>query len=351
MKDNRRHPHEHHDGHHDQSRGLVATLRSLLPGHRHDHLERVDRELEASAEGVRAVKLSLLALAATAVLQLVVVALTGSVALLSDTLHNFGDALTALPLWLAFNLGRRPRNRRYTYGYGRFEDLAGIFVVIAILLSAAIAGYESVNRLLNPQPVRNLGLVVAAAIIGFIGNELVAVYRIRVGRRIGSAALVADGLHARTDGFTSLAVLIGALGVAAGWQLADPIVGLLITFAILFVLKDAARDIYYRLMDAVDPELVDEIARALTTAPGVEAADDVRVRWIGHELRAEVQISVDRSLDVAAGHAVAVEAHHVLLHDVHRLTSAIVHVHPSSADLKSHHAAIAHHFSGRELSS
>lgn len=329
---------------HDQARGVVAILRSLL--HAHHHHEQVDRELEASAEGVRAVKISLLALAATAFLQLAVVAVTGSVALLGDTFHNFGDALTALPLWLAFKIGRRPRNERYTYGYGRFEDVAGIFVVITIFVSAAIAGYESIDRLLNPRPVHNLGLVVAAAIIGFVGNELVAVFRMRVGHQIGSAALVADGLHARTDGFTSLAVLIGALGVAAGWQLADPIVGLLITVAILFVLKDAAQDIYYRLLDAVDPDLVDEVDHALLNVPGVEAVDDVRVRWIGHELRAEVEIIVDRSLDVEEGHLVAVKAHHGLLHNVHRLTSASVHVHPSS-DWKQQHSTIAHHSPGR----
>lgn len=338
MTADHRHPHKHHD----QGHGALSKLRSLL--HAHDHLERVDRALEASAEGIRAVKISLLGLSVTAVLQLVVVAVSGSVALLSDTLHNFGDALTAVPLWLAFSLGRRPPNRRYTYGYGRFEDLAGIFVVMAIVVSAVIAGYESVDRLLNPRPVSNLGLVVAAAVIGFLGNELVAVYRIRVGRKIGSAALVADGLHARTDGLTSLAVLFGAAGVAVGWELADPIVGLLITMAILFVLKDAARDIYYRLMDAVDPELVEEIGRVLEDVPGVEAVDDVRVRWVGHELRAEVQIAVDRCLDVGAGHSVAVGAHHALLHDVHRLTSATIHVHPLSAGWDEHHASIAHHF-------
>ena len=343
MTDNHGHPHDPHtdDG------GFVTKLRSLLRAHHHDHLESVDRALEASAEGIRAVKISLLGLLVTAAMQIAVVAVSGSVALLSDTLHNFGDALTAVPLWLAFGLSRRPRNQRYTYGYGRFEDLAGIFVVLAILVSAGIAGYESVDRLLNPRPVHNLGLVIAAAVIGFLGNELVALYRIGVGRKIGSAALVADGLHARTDGLTSLAVLFGAIGVAAGWELADPAVGLLITVAILFVLKDAARDIYYRLMDAVDPELVDEIARVLEDAPGVKAVDDVRVRWVGHELRAEVQIAVDPSLDVGAGHSVAVEAHHALLHKVHRLTSATVHVHPASESWGERHVSIANHFPDR----
>ena len=219
--------------------------------------------------------------------------LTGSVALLADTIHNFSDALTAVPLWIAFVLGRRAATRRYTYGYGRAEDLAGVFIVAMIALSAVVAGYESIRRLLHPQPVANVGVLIAAGLIGFAGNELVAIYRIRVGRRIGSAALVADGLHARTDGFTSLAVVVGALGVLAGFPLADPIVGLLITVAILFVLKGAARDIYRRLMDAVDPSLVDTAETSLRAVPGVVDVDELRLRWIGHRLRAETGITVD----------------------------------------------------------
>jgi len=203
---------------------------------------------------------------------------SGSVALLGDTIHNFSDALTAVPLGIAFLLGRRPPTKRYTYGYGRSEDLAGIFVVAMIALLSAVAAWEAAQRLLHPRAVHNIAWVVVAGFVGFAGNELVAVYRIRVGRKIGSADLVADGLHARTDGLTSLAVVIGALGVAAGWQLADPIVGLLITVAILFVLKDAARDIYRRLMDSVEPELVDEVHGVLAAVPGVQAVKEVRIR-------------------------------------------------------------------------
>ena len=176
--------------------------------HSHDAAESIDDALEASTAGIRAVKISLILLAITATLQIVVVVRSGSVALLADTIHNFSDALTAVPLWVAFVLSRRAATRRYTYGYGRVEDLAGLFIVTMIALSAVLAGYESIRRLFEPQPLTNLGWVLAAALIGFAGNELVAVYRIRVGRRIRSAALVADGLHARTDGFTSLAVVL-----------------------------------------------------------------------------------------------------------------------------------------------
>ena len=210
-------------------------------------------------------------------------AVSGSVALLGDTLHNAADALTAVPLGIAFVVGRRPPTRRYTYGYGRAEDLAGVVIVVIIAASSALAAYEAVTRLAHPRPVSNLIAVAVAAVIGFTGNELVARYRIRVGRKIGSAALVADGLHARTDGFTSLAVLLGVGGVAIGWDWADPVVGLLITVAILAVLRQAAREIYRRLMDAVDPALVDQVEQTLRATPGVLAVGQVRLRWIGHQ--------------------------------------------------------------------
>jgi cation diffusion facilitator family transporter len=328
----------HGHGHGHSFRGRV---REVFRPHSHDAADSIDAALAASADGIRALKISLLVLGATALAQLVVVALSGSAALLADTIHNFSDALTAVPLWIAFVLGRRAATRRYTYGYGRAEDLAGVFIVAMIALSAVVAGYESIHRLLEPRPVQNVWAVLAAGVIGFAGNELVAVYRIRVGRRIGSAALVADGLHARTDGFTSLAVVAAALGVLAGFPLADPIVGLLITVAILVVLRGAALDIYRRLMDAVDPALVDTAETAVRAVPGVVAVEELRLRWSGHRVRAEVGIAVDAGLDVVAAHDIATAVQHRLLHDVPRLVAATVHVGPDSAG--DHHAAIAHH--------
>ncbi|MGI9079512.1 MAG: cation diffusion facilitator family transporter [Acidimicrobiales bacterium] len=316
----------------------------MFSPHSHDAAESIDTALTASAEGIRALKISLAALAITAAFQLVIVAASGSVALLGDTVHNFADALTAVPLGIAFMVGRRRPTKRYTYGYGRSEDLAGIFVVAMIALSSAVAAWEAVRRLLDPRPVHNIAWVVVAGLVGFAGNELVAVYRIRVGRKIGSAALVADGLHARTDGLTSLAVVVGALGVAAGWDLADPIVGLLITVAILFVLKDAARDIYRRLMDSVEPGLVDDVHRVLSSVPGVQAVEGVHIRWLGHELRAEAEITSDADLSLADAHAIAEEAHHRLLHDIRRLGHATIHTSPCGHDGRDHHAATAHHF-------
>jgi cation diffusion facilitator family transporter len=320
------HGHEHGHGH---PRGLKGFVAGLFTPHSHDAADSIDDALTSSQDGIRAVKISLVALAATAGLQLIIVLISGSVALLADTIHNLSDALTAIPLWIAFVLGRRAATRRYTYGYGRAEDLAGLFVVAIIALSAAVAGWEAIDRLLHPRPVSNLGWVALAGLLGFIGNEFVAQYRIRVGRRIGSAALVADGLHARTDGFTSLAVLVGAAGVAAGWRQADPIIGLVITFAILAVLRTAARDIYRRLMDAVDPDLVDSAETALSAEPGVLAVRSVRMRWIGHQLHAEAELTIDASTSLDNAHRIAHSAEHALTHSVPRLTTALVHAYPA----------------------
>lgn len=298
--------------------------------------------LEGSAAGIRAVKLSLLGLGLTAILQVVIVAISGSVALLADTVHNFGDAITAVPLWIAFALTGRAASRNYTYGYGRAEDLAGIFVILMISLSAVLAGYESVHRLLKPAEVDNLGWVAVAGFLGFVGNEAVAQYRIRVGRRIGSAALVADGYHARTDGFTSIAVVLGAAGVWIGFKQADPIIGLAITVAILFVLKGAIQQMWRRLMDAVEPEILHRAEHAAHGVPGVVDVSLVRPRWIGHAIHAEVRLTVDRELSVAEGHGIAEEVERAMVHAVPKLSTVIVHVDPCGHDGSPAHE-VSHH--------
>ncbi len=330
-----------HGAHHRRHRGgMRGALRHLFSSHRHDHAGSVDAAA-ADGEGMRALVIGLGGLGATAALQAVVVAVSGSVALLADTVHNVSDALTALPLGVAFWLGRRPPDRRHPYGYGRAEDLAGIFIVAMIALSAAVAAWQAAARLVDPQTVADPGWVAAAGLVGFAGNEIVAAYRIRVGRRIGSAALVADGLHARTDGLTSLAVLAAALGTMAGWRLADPLVGLAICAAILKVLHSAARDIYRRLMDSVDPDLVDRVEHELDQVEGIRAVDRVRVRWIGHELHADADVAVDRSLDLAATHDILEDARHHLLHNIPRLTDVLLHANP--AGCHDAHQRLRHH--------
>ncbi len=334
------------EGEHDHAGGggLLAKLRHTFAPHSHDAVDQVDDELEASRDGVRALVLSLVLLGLTSVAQGVVVVYTGSVALLGDTFHNVADALTAVPIGIAFFLGRRLPTRRYTYGYGRAEDLAGIFVVLAIALSALFAGYESIRRLLDPQPVEHLVAVAVAGVVGFLGNEGVAQYRIRVGRRIGSAALVADGLHARTDGFTSLAVVVGAIGVGLGFDRADPLIGLVITVAILVVLRSAARQVLHRLMDAVDPDLVDRSEAVLGGVAGIEAVGRVRLRWIGHTLHAEADVVIDQDQPLLESHRITELARHELLHQLPRLSDATIHADPCGHDgTTDHHADSAHH--------
>jgi cation diffusion facilitator family transporter len=326
------HGHDHDHEVPDGPLGRVGhAVAEFFGGHSHDAADQIDAALDANAAGRRALFISLIGLATTALLQAIVVALSGSVALLGDTLHNFADALTAVPLLVAFTLARRRPTSRYTYGYGRAEDLGGLFVIMMIGLSSALAAYEAIDRLLHPQAVTHLWAVAGAAVIGFLGNELVARYRIRVGRQIGSAALVADGLHARTDGFTSLAVLLGAGGLALGWRQADPIVGLLITIAILGVLRSAIRQVGARLMDAVDPALVYAAKASIAEVEGVQDIRDLRIRWIGHTLRAEVDITVPADLTLVEAHQVAHHAEAHLLLDVRRLTAATIHTSPAGA--------------------
>jgi cation diffusion facilitator family transporter len=286
------------------------VLRSIFVPHSHDVRDSIDDALQASRQGIRTLKISLVALGLTAVVQVIIVAFSGSVALLADTIHNFADALTAIPLWIAFALARRAATKRYTWGFGRVEDLAGLFVVAMIALSAVLAAVESTRRLLDPQPLHHLGWVLAAGVVGFAGNELVAVYRIRTGRRIGSAALVADGIHARTDGLTSLAVVVGVIGVWAGLPWADPAIGLIISAAIAVLLWGTSRDIGRRLLDGVEPELTDRAEQAVASTPGVHAITDLRLRWSGHRLNIHTTVYTAGTTTISEFHG--------LEHDIER---------------------------------
>lgn len=311
----------------------------------HDH-GVVDPQILATERGLAAVRWSLAGLAATALFQALIVAVTGSVALLADTIHNFGDAATALPLWIAFRLGQRPPTARFPYGYGRVEDLAGVAVVGTILLSAIVSGYESASRLLAPRPVAHWWAVAGAAAVGFLGNEAVARYRIRVGREIASAALEADGRHARVDALTSLTVLFGTLGVRWGYPIADPLVGLLITAAILRIVWQSGKTVFTRLLDGVDPTVLDEVRRVARGTPDVAEVTEVRARWHGHRLQAELNLAVDPALSVERGHHVAREVRHRLLHHLPYLSDAVVHVDPASASGERHHRVSNHAHDG-----
>jgi len=304
----------------------------LFGTHSHDPAESLDSALESSERGIRALVISFSVLMATAVVQALIVVFTGSVSLIADTIHNFSDALTAVPLFIAFRLGRRAATRRYTYGYRRAEDLAGLFVVLMILISAIVVIWESIDRLFNPRELEYLGVLFTAGVVGFAGNELVALYRIRVGRQIGSAALVADGRHARADGFTSLAVAVAAVGVWLGFDRADPIAGIAVGIVILRIMWSACRDIYGRLMDAVDPELVDEIEGVANSVEGVLSVNACQVRWMGHRLRADISIGVASALTVEDGHHIGEHVREALRQRVRFLDEAFVHVDADSTD-------------------
>jgi len=306
-----RHSHGPGEHSHEHPRGVKGFFYGLFLPHSHDAADSIDDALESNARGIRALKISLVILLVTTALQLAVVIFSGSVALLADTIHNFSDALTAVPLWIAFILGRRAATRRYTFGFGRAEDLAGLFIILVVVASAIVAAWQSIDRLIHPQPITNPWWVLAAGIIGFAGNEIVAVYRIRVGTQIGSAALVADGVHARTDGFTSLAVVVGAVGVMLGFPVADPIVGLVISVAIFILLIGTVRSVGRRLMDGIEPELVDKAESALSATPGVLTVSDLRLRWVGHRLQGAARLGVaDGQLSVVQ--EIAHEAKHNL---------------------------------------
>lgn len=319
-------------------------------GHGHSH-GVVDPSIASMEQGLWVLKWSFVALMVTAALQLLVVVLSGSVALLADTIHNFGDAATAIPLGVAFLLARRPATNRFGYGLGRVEDLAGLLIVAIICASAVVAVYEAVRRLIHPQPVEFLWTVAVASVIGFLGNEAVAILRIRVGRQIGSAALMADGYHARVDGWTSLAVLAGAVGVWAGYPIADPIVGLVISVAIFGIVWQAARAVLIRALDGVDPDTIDEVSHAASHAAHVEEVTDVRARWVGHRLHAEVSITVPGGLSVAEGHEIAREVRHRLLHQLPQLGGIAVHVDPYGQSGERHHGFTEHEHDGLPLHS
>ena len=310
--------------------------------HAHFH-GSLDPEFFSTSRGLYAVKWSFIGLLITAFFQIYIVWVSGSAALLADTIHNFGDAATAIPLGFAFLLSRKKPNNRFTYGYGRAEDLAGLLIVFLIFLSAIVAAYESISRLLNPQPVEFLGAVISASIVGFMGNELVARFRIKIGTEIGSAALVADGYHARADGFTSLAVLFGVLGVWSGYPIADPLIGFFITIAILRTVWKAGKSVFSRILDGVEPGVVDEVRQVIKRVEKVNDVTEVRVRWLGHRLYAEVNIAVNPELSVKEGHEIAVEVRHRILHELGYLSNAVVHVDPLGSS-----GEVFHHFSEHE---
>jgi cation diffusion facilitator family transporter len=335
------HPHEHdhsHDhGHsHDHSphKGVWGWIDAVFHLHGHSGQQQAlagDRALMSNETGIRTVWLALAALTITALLQIVIVWISGSVALLADTIHNIGDGLNSIPLLIAFYLARRAATRRYTYGFARAEDIAGVFIVLSIAVSAGVIFYQSIYKLIYPAPLTNLGWVAIAAIVGFLGNEAVALLQIRKGREIGSAALVADGQHARTDGLTSLAVLLAAGGAWLGYPIVDPIIGILIGIAILFITKDASVTMWYRLMDAIEPEYMERAEEIIRAYAEVKELCRLRMRWVGHQIFAEVKVAAQDTLSMAESHHLAEHLRHDLRQNVPFLADVEVYIAPLDA--------------------
>lgn len=319
-----------HDHHHADASPWKRLRHAVIP-HSHDANESIQAATADADAGIRAAWVGLAGMGATALLQILIVAISGSIALLADTLHNVSHAATTIPLIIAFRLGRRPPTARYPYGFRRAEDLAGVLIAVMIAASAVYILWESVRAFLDPEPLANLGWVFAAGVVGALGNELVAIYRIRVGGRIGSAALIAEGQHARADGLTSLAVILGVLGVWAGIPQADATVGLLIAGAILWILVRTSQVIFRRLMDGVDDGTVERIHAAASTVEGVVDVAGVRARWTGHRLQTELSIEVEAGLGVEAGHQIAADVRCRLTQQIRHIESVTVAVQPAAA--------------------
>jgi cation diffusion facilitator family transporter len=338
------HGHEHHHDEHSHNGvwGWISTI-FHLHGHSHQQNRIMADKAVVTNEGIRTVWIALAALVVTSVIQIIIFWMSGSVALLADTIHNIGDGLNSIPLLIAFYLARRAATRRYTYGFGRAEDVAGILIVLSIAISAAVIFWESFQKLLNPQPLTQLGWLSLAAVVGFIGNEVVAMFQINVGRRIGSAAMVADGMHARTDGLTSLAVLIAVAGSWLGYPIVDPIIGILIGIAILFITWDATKTMWYRLMDAIEPEYLQSAEEVTSRQTEIKEVRWLRMRWLGHRLHADIGIAVDPQLTTVESHHIAEHLRHDLYHSLPYLSEIMVHVDPWSAQPEEHHQLTAHH--------
>ncbi len=309
------------------------------------HQHRANEELLDTQRGIWVVKVTFGALLITALAQGVVTFISGSAALFADTVHGLSNALTTLPLWIAFSLGRKRATSQFPYGYHRAEDLAGVLILLFIAVSGAIVGYESIRKLLVNQTPQNLPWAMSAGAAGFLTNEAIAQYRIKVGKEIGSATLIADGHHARVDGLGSLAVVLGLLAVVLGFPIADPVAGLAITGLIIYLLiREAGPAVLSRVMDRIDSAIVAEIQVVAAAVPGVLSAHDVRARWVGHRLVSELSISVDAGWTVAQGHHTAERVHHQLLHSVSKLIWCTVHVEPFETGQAVAHQIIAHHF-------
>ena len=267
-------------------------------------------------DAVRAVIVSAVALGLAALAEITASLMSGSASVLADGLHNAGDVLTSFILLFTFALVRRPATRRFSSGYGRFEDVATLLIIVVIIVTAAVAAAESVAKLIHPVGYSNIPLSLGAALVGVIANLGVSEYKVRVGRGIGSESLAADGIHSRIDALVSAGAFVGIGLAGIGLTIADPIVGILITVAIVYVLAGTVKQLFYRMMDAVDPTIVDEITNAATSVSGVLQVHDVRVRWVGRELVAAMHVACNPKSTLEDAHALSMRVEDAVCHEV-----------------------------------
>jgi cation diffusion facilitator family transporter len=298
---------------------------------------------EGTRDGLRAIRISAVVLVLAATAQLIVVAISHSVGLLAAGLDNLGDGISTIALALAFLGARRAADDRYTFGYQRLEDLAGVVIVLVIWASAFVAGWQSIHKMLGHHEVRSLGVGMTVALVGAVANEIVARYKMSVGRRIGSQPLIADGQHARTDALASVAAFAGLLGVKLGWPDADPIAGVVITLAIAYIAFDASRHVLARLLDAVDPEIIAAIEHTVSHTPGVKGCGRIQARWAGRSLYVSLTIATDGEIPVREAHAVAEAVHHAILHELPGVAQVDVHIDPERAHATDAHSATVDH--------
>jgi cation diffusion facilitator family transporter len=258
------------------------------------HLSVPDEDAGASRVFVG----SFLILGLTAVLEIGISSVSGSVSLLSDAVHNVSDALTGVPLWVAFFFSRKKPTARYSYGYGKFEDLAGVMIVVLVLLSSVFSITRSFGKLLHPQIFLHPGWVALASVTGFLGNEAVAFLRIRAGRRTGSVSLVADGQHARVDGLVSLSVLAGVAGSLTGHLRWDPLVGILLGVVTFLIGVRMGWMVGTHLSDGIDSGVLETIRRAALDEPGIREVSRVRARWMGHRMICDLLVVLDHPVSL-----------------------------------------------------
>jgi cation diffusion facilitator family transporter len=262
--------------------------------------------------------------------------LGGSAALAADSLHGFADVVTTVFLGIAFVLARRSATSEYTYGFHRAEDLVGILILAFLGSSAIFSARTSAMKLATGSETTFLVAGMAVALVGVVGKELIAYYKIRVGRRIDSLSLVADGKHSRADALTSIGAFAGLLGAYLGYPVLDPIFGFVITGAICLIIFRLGKEIVGRLLDTIDPETLVRIKDAARSVEGVEGVHDVRARWAGHKVFCEMHVTVDDGMSICEAHAVGVGIVEKVKEDIQSVEQCLVHLGPESCLTTAH---------------